>query len=84
MRRSLIEEASQHHLLLHTGQLEALTCPATIMHRYGGAVELEGTGAGLIAAAYTAQPPSCTLLLSRTPPVMKWRPWCQGALLPHS
>ncbi|PRW61572.1 alpha beta hydrolase [Chlorella sorokiniana] len=32
VRRQLLEEASAHHLLLHTGQLEALTCPATIMH----------------------------------------------------
>ncbi|PSC73985.1 mycophenolic acid acyl-glucuronide mitochondrial [Micractinium conductrix] len=32
VRRSLFEEASRHHLLLHTGQLEAVTCPATIMH----------------------------------------------------
>ena len=34
VRRQLVEEASGHHLLLHTGQLEALTCPAAIMHRY--------------------------------------------------
>ena len=33
VRRQLLEDASAHHLLLHTGQLEALTCPATIMHR---------------------------------------------------
>ena len=34
VRRQLVEEASGHHLLLHTGQLEALTCPAAILHRY--------------------------------------------------
>jgi hypothetical protein len=33
VRRQLLEEASQLHLLLRTGRLEAITCPATIMHR---------------------------------------------------
>ncbi len=33
LRRLCIDDANQHFLLLHTGQLEALTCPATIMHR---------------------------------------------------
>jgi fermentation-respiration switch protein FrsA (DUF1100 family) len=32
VRRQLLEEASQLHLLLRTGRLEAITCPATIMH----------------------------------------------------
>lgn len=32
LRRSCIDDANQNFLLLHTGQLEALTCPATIMH----------------------------------------------------
>lgn len=35
VRRQLLEEGSAHHLLLHTGQLDSLTCPATIMHRSG-------------------------------------------------
>lgn len=35
MRRQLLEDASQHFLLLHTGQLEALTCPVAVMHRWG-------------------------------------------------
>lgn len=37
VRRQLLDEASHLHLLLHTGRLEALTCPATIMHRWGAA-----------------------------------------------
>ncbi|EFN53498.1 hypothetical protein CHLNCDRAFT_136821 [Chlorella variabilis] len=35
VRRQLLEDASQHFLLLHTGQLEALTCPVAVMHRWG-------------------------------------------------
>ena len=52
MRRSLFEEASRHHLLLHTGQLEAVTCPATIMHRWGGrnAVQVRSVGGAPVLA----------------------------------
>ncbi|KAI3424214.1 hypothetical protein D9Q98_009570 [Chlorella vulgaris] len=32
VRRQFVEDACQLHLLLHTGQLEALTVPATVMH----------------------------------------------------
>ncbi len=35
VRRHFVEDACQLHLLLHTGQLEALTVPATVMHRCG-------------------------------------------------
>ena len=48
VRRLLLDEASSHHLLLHTGQLEALTCPTTIVHRCGW---LPGVYAGRPRAA---------------------------------
>jgi hypothetical protein len=68
VRRTLLEEASRHHLLLHTGQLEALTCPATIVHRWRDCWE------GQQGEERYECPPACLPALSPWPDLLPPRP----------
>ena len=54
VRRQLLEEANAHHLLLHSGRLEALTCPTTIMHRHAVMRQGACTGVGEAVQAGSA------------------------------